>query len=352
MFHGVQGGRRVRRQIVALIAGFGLLAGLAVAAGAADPPANANFVLDRTLEGHLGKIWCVGFSPDGKTLASGSNPYFNAQSELKLWNLATGEVQVTLAENQAVRWVAFSPDGKHLATAEHNGTAKLRDPATGEMLQVLSGHTAGLDCVVFSPDSATVATTSWDRTIKLWDVKTGELLKTFAGHPDKVYSAAISPDGKSLLSGSNDGTIRLWDVENVSTRFSLTAHDTLVHNVAFAPSGKYFATAGWDKLIKFYDSESGKWLRTLDGHKSGVLAIAFSPDGKLLASVSMKVDDNDRPPDQPASAEVKLWDTETGKDLATLTGHIDDVYGVAFSPDGKLLATASFDRTIKLWKRQ
>ena len=171
------------------------------------------------------------------------------------------------------------------------------------------------------------------------------------GHPDKVYTAAISPDGKSLLSGSNDGTIRLWDVENATTRFSVTAHDTLVHNVTFAPSGKYVATAGWDKRIKFYDAESGMWRRTLDGHKSGVLAIAFSPDGKLLASGSMQVEDPDRPPDQPASAEVKLWDTETGTDLATLTGHTDRVYGVAFSPDGKTLATASFDLTIKLWKR-
>jgi WD40 repeat protein len=144
----------------------------------------------------------------------------------------------------------------------------------------------------------------------------------------------------------------MWDVENATTRFSVTAHDTLVHNVAFAPSGKYFATAGWDKRIKFYDAESGMWRRTLDCHKSGVLAIAFSPDGKLLASVGLKVEDADRPPDQPASAEVKLWDTETGMDLGTLTGHSDHVYGVAFSPDGKTLATASFDLTIKLWKRQ
>ncbi|HEY2253478.1 MAG TPA: WD40 repeat domain-containing protein, partial [Planctomycetaceae bacterium] len=326
--------------MVTLIAGFGLLARLAAAARADDPPAKANFVLDKTLEGHIGKVWCVGFSPDGKVLASGSNPYFRNQAELKLWDVATGEVQATLAEQGAVRWVAFSPDGKHLATAEHNGTAKLRDPASGETVHELAGHASGLDCVVFSPDSATVATTSWDRTIMLWDVKTGELRKTLAGHPDKVYTAAISPDGKSLVSGSNDGTIRMWDVENASTRFTLTAHDTLVHNVAFAPGGKYFATAGWDKLIRFFDTESGKRLRTLEGHTTGVLAIAFSPDGKLLASVGMKVDDKDLSPDETGRADVKLWDTETGKELATLNGHTDHIYGVAFSPDGKLLATA------------
>jgi WD40 repeat protein len=174
---------RIRRQMAPLIAGFGLLASLAVRAPADDPPATANFVLDKTLEGHIGKVWCVGFSPDGKVLASGSNPYFRNQAELKLWDVATGEVQATLAEQGAVRWVAFSPDGKHLATAEHNGTAKLRDPASGETVHELAGHASGLDCVVFSPDSVAVATTSWDRTINLWDVKTGELRKTLAGHP-------------------------------------------------------------------------------------------------------------------------------------------------------------------------
>jgi len=337
--------------MVTIIAAFGLQLGLTAAAWSADPPARVTFALEKTLEGHLGKVWCVGFSPDGKMLASGGNPYFRGQAELKLWDVATGDVQVTLADRGAVRWVAYSPDGKHLATAEHNGLARLRNPETGEIVHELAGHEDGLDCVVFSPDSRTVATTSWDRTVKLWDVKTGELLKTFDGHPDKVYTAAISPSGKTLISGSNDGTIRIWDIENATTRLSITAHDTLVHNVAFAPNGEYFATAGWDKLIKFRDAVSGKLLRTLQGHATGVLAVAFAPDGKLLASSAMKVDEKDLAPDEPQRADVKLWDTETGKELATLTGHTDHIYGVAFSPDGKLLATASFDRTIKLWKR-
>jgi WD40 repeat protein len=335
-----------------LLGGLAVQAVFSLEAHAADPPARPEFRLEKTLEGHQGKIWCVGFSPDGKVLVSGTNAEINTPAELKLWNVATGEALVTLTERQAVRWAAFSRDGKHLATAEHNGTAKLRDPATGETVFVLVGHRSGLDCVVFSPDSATVATTSWDRTLKLWDANTGELLKTFAGHPDKVYTAAVSPDGMSLVSGSNDGTIRLWDVEKATTRYSLTAHDSLVHNVAFAPDGKSVASAGWDKAVKLWDVGSGLWKRTLEGHTAGVLAISFSPDGKLLASASMTVDDKDPPPDQPGRAEVKLWDPETGKELGSLPGHTDRVYGVAFSPDGKLLATASFDRTIKLWKRQ
>jgi len=346
----VQAVRRHRRLSAALIVGLNLLASISIAADTTDPPTPPKFELERTLEGHTTRVWCVAFSPDGKVVASGGNAEVGAPAELKLWDPSTGEAKVTLTEPRAVRWVSFSPDGKHLATAEHDGTAKLRDPATGAVRHVLLGHASGLDCAVFSPDSKTLATTSWDRTLKLWDTDSGDLLKTFSGHPDKVYTAAFSPDGKSLLSGSNDGSIRLWDVANAATRMTLTPHETLVHNVAFAPDGKSFATAGWDKAVRIWDASTGKWEKTME-HGAGVLAIAFSPDGKLLASVTM-LDDRVPAPGQFRKPEIKLWDVGTGKEIASLEGHTQHVYGVAFSADGKLLATASFDRTIKLWKRQ
>jgi WD40 repeat protein len=323
---------------------------VSIAAAAAEPAAPPQFQLEKTFEGHTTRVWCVAFSYDGKVVASGSNAEPGAPAELKLWDTQTGEAKVTVAEPRAVRWVNFSPDGKHLATAEHDGTAKLRDPATGAVRHVLLGHASGLDCAILSPDSKTLATTSWDRTLKLWDADSGELLKTFAGHPDKVFTAAFSPDGKSLLSGSSDGTIRLWAVASATTRMTVTPHETLVHNVAFAPDGKSFATAGWDKAVRIWDAATGKWEKTFE-HGAGVLAIAFSPDGKLLASVTM-LDDRVPPEGEFRKPEVKLWDVETGKEIASLQGHRQHVYGVAFSADGKFLATASFDRTIKLWKRK
>jgi WD40 repeat protein len=349
MFRCMIGGRYIGRQITVLIAGVGLLVSLPMATGAADPPVPPKFQLERTLEGHGTRVWCVAFSPDGKVVASGGNAEVGVPAELKLWDLDTGEAKITLTENRAVRWVAFSPDGKHLATAEHDGTAKLRDPTTGAVRHVLIGHASGLDCTIFSPDSKTLATTSWDRTLKLWDAGSGELLKTFAGHPDKVYTAAFSPDGKSLLSGSSDGTARLWDVAGAASRMTLNTHESLVHNVAFAPDGKLFATAGWDKAVRFWDASTGKCEKTLQ-HGAGVLAIAFSPDGKLLASVTML--DEDELAAGRRRPDVKLWEVETGREIGALEGHTHHVYGVAFSPDGKLLATASFDRTVKFWKRQ
>jgi WD40 repeat protein len=339
----------VRRTAVVL-AGACLLAAWSIPLRAADPPATPNFELRKTLEGHKNKVWCVAFSPDGKVLASGSGGFVGTPGELKLWNLATGEATATVDAPRSVRWVAFSPDGKHLATAEHDNTAKLRDPASGKVVHELAGHESGLDTVVFSPDSDTLATTSWDRTLKLWDATTGTLLKTFSGHPQQVYTAAFSPDGKELLSGSHDGTVKFWLVATASERMTVAAHDSVIHCVALTPDGKRFATAGWDMTVRVWDSDSGKRQMTLTGHREPVLAIAFSPDGKLLASVSGEWGDpKKKRPNEPGPGELKIWDTASGTELATLVGHTDRIFSVAFSPDGKTLASGSWDGTIKLW---
>ncbi|MGE5195624.1 MAG: WD40 repeat domain-containing protein [Deltaproteobacteria bacterium] len=338
------------RRTAFFVASASLLAALTTLSRADDPQVPPNFALQKTLDGHKNKVWCVAFSPDGKFLASGSGGFVGTPGELKLWNLATGEATATVDASRSVRWVAFSPDGKHLATAEHDNTAKLRDPASGIVLHELTGHESGLDTVVFAPDSATLATTSWDKTLKLWDSASGTLLKTFSGHSQQVYTAAFTPEGKELLSGSHDGMVKVWLVATASERMTVAAHDSVIHCVAFAPDGKRFATAGWDTTVRLWDAESGKRQMTLAGHREPVLAIAFSPDGKLLASVSGEWGDpKKKRPTEPGPGELKIWDTATGKEIATLIGHADRIFGVAFSPDGKTLATGSWDGTIKLW---
>jgi WD40 repeat protein len=164
--------------------------------------------LRHTLKGHKQQVFCVAYSPDGRTLASGS-----VDETIKLWDLKTGKERATLKGHTAgVQSVAYSPDGKTLASGGEDETIKLWDIKTGQERATLTGHTDWVKSVVYSPDGQTLASGSDDKTIKLWDIKTGKERATFEGHTESVFSVAYSPDGKTLASGSWDKTIKLWDV--------------------------------------------------------------------------------------------------------------------------------------------
>jgi len=150
----------------------------------------------------------VSFSPDGKTLASGS-----VDNTIKLWDVSIGKLLNTLSGGNYIFSVSFSPDGKTLASGSFDNTIKLWDVSTGRLLKTLSGHSDSVRSVSFSPDGETLASGSFDNTIKLWDVSTGKLLNTLSGHRNSVFSVSFSPDGKTLASGSLDKTIILWDLD-------------------------------------------------------------------------------------------------------------------------------------------
>jgi WD40 repeat protein len=288
----------------------------------------------RTLSGHESIVWSVSFSPDGKTLATGSD-----DATVKLWDVESGEEPRTLSGHEfSVHSVSFSPDGKTLATGSSDTTVKLWDVESGEELRTLSGHAAdSFYNVSFSPDGKTLATGSADNTVKLWDVESGEELRTLSGHESRTYSVSFSPDGKTLAMGSADNTVKLWDVESGEELRTLSGHESIVDSVSFSPDGKTLATGSADNTVKLWDVESGEELRTLSGHADFVNSVSFSPDGKTLATGS---DD----------ATVKLWDVESGEEPRTLSGHAaGSVSSVSFSPDGKTLATGSDDATVKLW---
>ena len=245
--------------------------------------------------------------------------------------------------------LAFSPDGKTLMSGSLDKTIRLWDTSTRNAIgEPLRGHEESIGSIAFSPDGKTLASASGDKTIRLWDTSTwkasGEPLR---GHEETIGSIAFSPDGKTLMSGSGDKLlIRVWDIVNHRLLGEpLRGHEQAITSVAFSPDGKTLASASKDKTIRLWDTSTWKASgEPLRGHEERVWSLAFSPDGKTLASAS-----NDK--------TIRLWDTSTWKAIGEpLRGHDREVTSVAFSPDGKTLASASYDgtsesydHTIRLW---
>ncbi|MCC5650101.1 hypothetical protein LC609_09670 [Nostoc sp. XA013] len=233
--------------------------------------------------------------------------------------------------------VAFSPDGKLLATGDSNGEICLRNTADGKQILNCKGHTNWVVSLAFNPDGRTLASGSADSTVKLWDVITGQCLQTFSEHNNsEVWSVAFSPNGNMLVSGSNDHIIRLWSVSTTECLRIFRGHTSWVISAVFHPDGQTLVSGSDDDTIRLWDVSTGECIKTLQGHDDGIRSITISPDGQTIASSS---DDQ----------TVKLWDFDTGECIKTLQGHHAAVWSVAINPQGNIIASGSFDHTVKLW---
>jgi len=291
-------------------------------------------------QGHSDTVLSVAFSPDGKTVASGSTDTTIRFMDPLNGNAKGAPITGHMSPVSAVR---FSPNGQMLATAGSGGderTVRLWNVADRGVVGQLTGHLDSVTDVVFSADGAMLATASADATVRLWSLSSRRQIASLSGHGGQVRAVTFSPDGRLLASASTDGTVRLWDVERRALIANLKAKDE-VNAVAFSPDGKLLASGGRENTVRLWDVDNRRAKGAIDivSSTSGwVRSLAFSPDGRALAAGSV-------------DSRVRIWDAASGNLLLELTGHGNSVNDIAFhqGPGPELLLASAGDRTVRLW---
>lgn len=298
-----------------------------------------------TIQDHKGWVSSVAYSPDGKTIASGGS-----DKTVSLWDVAASKERAKLeGHTDGVSCLTYCLDGKMLATGSDDKTIKLWDATTGKELNALKGHTIRVSSLASSPDGKTLASLginlreSYRAEIKLWDCDAGATKERTAlpdGH--EVFSLTFSPDSKTLVYGSG-GKVKIWDVAAGKELPSPKVKQFMaMSSVAFNPDGTLMAYGGGMRnrpsMMQIWDIRLDKERANVAGRQWGLGNVLFSPDGKKLATWGQSYGNIE---------ELIVWDVSTGKESTTL--HTKNVVAAAFSPDSKRLAVAEGEPGIRVW---
>jgi WD40 repeat protein len=297
----------------------------------------------------IGAFLPVALSPDGNSMAA-----ISSDGSARLWDVRSGELvgspmrhgDDANGSNSYIEAIAFSPDGSRIATGGSDSTLRVWDGRTGIAIGMPLRLQSHVTTVTFSPDGQRLAAGMDDFTAHLWDARTlspiGPILR-----PSKegewqelarrlTHGVVFSPDGTRLATAMSDNTVRMWDAKTGAPVSAPMQHSKYITDITFSPDGTRLATASADNSAQLWDAKTGVSLGAM-AHDGIVWALAFSPDGTRLTTASQ-------------DATVRLWDVKSAAPLGVATRHDADVYAVAFSPDGKSLATASRDHTARIWR--
>jgi WD40 repeat protein len=286
-----------------------------------------------SLQGHTAEVVCLAFSPDGKSLLSASR-----DRTLRMWDVAAGKTLWSATAGGEMRWAAFSRDGKRVAAGGEDTRVYLWDAAGGGK-KTFAGHTARVLCVAFTPDGNTLVSGSWDTYARLWDVNTGKQTRAIK-HQGGVEAVAVSPDGKSLaVLGGYDHTLYLWDLTSLKDKLLWKGRQMHGLRLAFSRDGTMLASTGWDNTVRLWEVASGRRIPAdlPPGHEGWVYAVAALPDGQGLVSAG-------------SDGQVLLWDAERRAITRSFRGHTNRVWCLAVAPDGRTVASGASDQTIRIWE--